>query len=163
MRLRIGFSFAAGPVVAPGLFAGGGFAFRMGIQKSALLAAYVQVMPMGFAKVGRAGGESRRGIVALVPTSFMGALTPWDWLEVAAGPSIDYAGAQVAFYPRGTKESAHAVLFGVAGRVAFHIGSRDPETGDRASLTFGLNPHVTFLEDGSPFVLVTAGFGADWY
>jgi len=58
--------------------------------------------------------------------------------------------------------SVDQLLFGVAGRVAWHAFDRDPRTGERGGLTLGVDPHLTLVA-GEPLVFFTAGFGADGY
>lgn len=164
MRLRVGFNFNGGAIVAPAVWGGGGFAVRAGVQTGRLYGVYAQVMPLLFAKIAHEENEIRRGLLGLVPMSLLSSFTPADWLEIAAGPSLVYAGATVSTIAAESAQTATdtTVFFGVASRLAFHASDRDPATGARGGLTIGVDPHVVVIE-GSAVLLVTAGFGADWY
>lgn len=164
MRFRVGFNFNGGAIVTPAEWGGGGFAVRAGVQTGRLYSLYAQVMPLLFAKAAYEENEVRRGLLGLVPISLLSSFTPLDWLEIAAGPSLVYAGATVNTIDAGSTQTATDTteFFGVASRFAFHASDRDPATGARGGLTIGLDPHVVVIE-GSLVLLVTAGFGADWY
>lgn len=165
LRLRIGFNFNGGGLIAPTLWAGGGFAFRIGAQLGPRFGVYYQVMPMAVAKVASDDTDTARATLGTVPNSILISYTPKDWLELGLGPSIDYAGAEVSV--SGANGSASASDWtlrpGIASRVALHIGSRDARTGERTSLTFGADPHLTLFEDSTVALFFTMGFGLDWY
>jgi hypothetical protein len=165
LRLRIGFNFNGGGLIAPTLWAGGGFAFRIGAQLGPRFGVYYQVMPMAVAKVASDDTDTARATLGTVPNSVLVSYTPTDWLELGLGPSVDYAGAAVSV--TGANGSASASDWtlrpGIASRVALHIGSRDARTGERTSLTFGADPHLTLFEDSTVALFFTLGFGLDWY
>jgi hypothetical protein len=165
LRLRIGFNFNGGGLIAPTLWAGGGFAFRIGAQLGPRFGVYYQVMPMAVAKVASDDTDTARATLGTVPNSVLVSYTPTDWLELGLGPSVDYAGAAVSV--TGANGSASASDWtlrpGIASRVALHIGSRDARTGERTSLAFGADPHLTLFEDSTVALFFTMGFGLDWY
>ncbi len=164
VRLRIGFNFNGGAIVSPSTVGGGGFAFRIGVQANRLLGFYYQVSPLVFAGFSAGDAGASAGALGLFQNSLMAAMTPIDLLEIAAGPSLDYAGLAVASASEteaGTG-TASKLFFGVAGRVALHLGGRNAATGRRAGFTIGLDPHVIF-GSGSAVVALTGGIGADWY
>ncbi len=164
VRVRIGFNFNGGAIVSPSTVGGGGFAFRIGVQANRLIGVYYQASPLVFAgfSVGEAGASA--GAIGLFQNSLMASLTPIDLIEIAAGPSLDYAGLAVASASEteaGTG-TASKLFFGLAGRLALHLGGRSAETGRRSSFTIGVDPHVIFAP-GSAVVALTGGLGADWY
>lgn len=165
LRLRIGFNFNGGGLFAPSLWAGGGFAFRIGAQLGPRFGVYYQVMPMAVAKVASDETDTARATLGTVPNSVLVSYTPTDWLELGLGPSVDYAGAAVSVSGANGNASASDWTFrpGLASRVALHIGSRDARTGERTSLTFGADPHLTLFEEGTVAFFFSLGFGLDWY
>lgn len=154
MRLRIGFNFGAGPVVgdSSGFTLGAGF--RAGVQVNRLLGGYVQTG--GSVLVASAAGTSATAI-AFVPISPMVSLTPADMFEVAAGPSLDYYGG-VSTTGAG---STGSFAFGIAGRLALHLGGRDATTGRRSGFAIGVDVHPIFAS-GMMVMPITIGLGGDW-
>ncbi len=164
-RLRIGFNFNGGAIVSPSTVGGGGFAFRIGVQPNSLLGVYYQVSPMVFAGLSAGGTSADAAAVGLFQNSIMASITPIDLIEIAAGPSLDYAGiATASVATDGTSSSAgSSVFFGAATRFALHLGGKNEKTGRRTSFTLGFDPHFIFGTGGDPVVVLTGGLGADWY
>jgi len=165
-RLRIGFNINGG-VGTGGNLSGPlfGGTFRVGWQINRLMGAYANISP--FAWVGSsdltAPGASI-GAIAGVQTTPMFSLTPIDLLEIAAGPGFDYlSGGGVSGGPGGgTVGGFSGVYFGIHGRLALHLGGRNPDTGRRRGFTIGGDIHPTFT-DGSTVTFFSLGLGADWY
>jgi hypothetical protein len=163
-RLRIGFNFNGGAIVSPSTVGGGGFAFRIGVQPNSLLGIYYQVSPMVFAGLSAGGTSADAAAVGLFQNSLMASITPIDLIEIAAGPSLDYAGiATASVSTEGSGSSAGSkVFFGAATRFALHLGGKNEKTGRRTSFTLVFDPHFIFGA-GDPVVVLTGGLGADWY
>lgn len=163
-RLRIGFNINGGAIVSPSTVGGGGFAFRIGVQPNSLLGVYYQASPMVFAGLSVGSTSAGASAVGLFQNSVLVSLTPIDLIEIAAGPSLDYAGiATASVATDGTGSSAGSnVFFGAATRFALHLGGKNEKTGRRTSFTLGLDPHFIFGA-GDPVVVLTGGLGADWY
>lgn len=163
-RLRIGFNFNGGAIVAPATVGGGGFAFRVGIQPNHLLGVYYQFMPLIFAGASVGTTSASASAIAMAQNSVLVSLTPIDLFEIAAGPSVDYAGlafAEAGVGGTGTSGGA-GTFFGLATRAALHLGGKNEKTGRRTSFTIGLDPHFIFGA-GSTVIAITGGLGADWY
>lgn len=163
-RLRIGFNINGGYGTA-GNLSGPTFGgtFRVGWQIDALMGAYYQISPMVWA--GSVSGASNLSISAIagVQNSFMFSLTPADIIEVAAGPSADYLGGGSSSVGGVTAASAFGgVYLGIHGRVALHLGGRNPQTQRRRGFTLGGDIHPSFTP-GDVSTFFTLGLGGDWY
>lgn len=166
-RLRIGFNINGGLGTTTGLSGpviGG--TFRVGYQINRLLGIYGNFTPYVWVASSSLAGVSVSA-AAGVQNSPMISVTPIDLLEIAAGPSIDYIGSAsttVAGAPGGgggTSAGAGA-YFGIHGRLALHLGGRNPETGRRKGFAIGADAHPSFVTGGA-FTTLTLGLGADWY
>lgn len=168
-RLRIGFN------INGGLGTGGnlsgpvfGGTFRVGWQINRLMGAYANITPFVWvgssSTTGLGGATADIGAIAGVQTAPMFSLTPIDLLEIAAGPSLDYlSGGGVSAGPGGTSVGGFSgMYFGINGRLALHLGGRNPDTGRRKGFTIGGDIHPTFTP-GSAVTFFTLGLGADWY
>ena len=156
LRLRIGYNIGAGPLLGDISGFNLGFGFRIGAQFHRLLAAYVQTG--GNALFGFTGGFTA---IAFVPISPMLSFNPIDELELAAGPSADYySGGRVT--SSSTAGSTGSFAFGIATRLALHLGSRDNATGRRSGFTIGMDIHPVFVASGA-VVPMTIGLGGDWF
>ena len=170
-RLRIGFDFfggtgtgneTSGPTI--------GVTFRVGYQLQRLMAVYANLSAfVWFGSTDRTYQGQSFDLSAIGGYHFtpMFSLTPLDWLEIAAGPSLDKIAGGSSKTDFATENSSAVAYsgfyFGLHGRVAFHIGGRpNPQTGRRVSFTIGLDLHPTFAE-GTTVTLYTIGLGADWY
>ncbi len=162
-RLRIGFNINGGlgtnSALSGPTFGG---TFRIGWQFTELLAVYGNISPFVWAASSSLNvpGVSVSA-AAGVQTAPMLSLTPIDLVEIAAGPSIDYLGAATSSTAGGGSASG-SVDIGIHGRLALHLGGRNPDTGRRRGFTIGGDVHPTFTS-GSVTTFFTLGLGADWY
>lgn len=161
VRVRIGFNFNGGAIVAPATVGGGGFAFRLGVQANHLFGVYYQAMPMVFAGFSVGSASAEAGAIGVFQNSLLASLTPIDLVEIGAGPSLDYAGIAAASTESGSGTGG-GLFFGLAGRAALHLGGRNKDSGRRTSFTIGFDPHLIFGA-GDPVISLTGGLGADWY
>ena len=142
---------------------------RVGWQVNHLIGVYGQVTP--YAWLG--GTDSKSAAGQKVEVSAVGgfqftplfSVTPFDILEIAAGPSLDrLSGGTAGVSTNGASASAYSgMYFAAHGRVALHIGGKpNTQTGRRTSFTIGGDIHPTFAE-GNTLTFYTVGLGADWY
>jgi len=167
-RLRIGFNINGG--VGTGANISGptiGATFRIGWQFNRLMAVYGNLSPyVWIGSSDNVANGASLGAIAGFQTTPMFSLTPIDLLELAAGPSVDYlSGGGVETTANGASTTVggfSSVYFAVHGRLALHLGGRNPDTGRRKGFTIGADIHPTFAE-GSTLTFFTVGLGADWY
>jgi hypothetical protein len=101
--------------------------------------------------------------------SFLAMLTLGNFLDIGAGPSIDFlmvynaaASLNPATGPGVTTSSSSGVSAGAHGRVAFNIGGLSGNGPRRSGFSLGLDFHPLFTGAFRGFS-ATAGFGAEWY
>lgn len=156
VRVRGGFSLNGGGgfgVASGGTVSG---AVRIGAQFNRWFSTYYQASPLVFL----AANDS--GLVAgfLFANSVLANVTLGDVFELGVGPSVDYAalgGCSVGL----DCAAANGVEFGVHGRLALQLGSRNPSTGRRSAFSIGLDVHPVFTPAGTLF-LGTLGLGGEW-
>ncbi len=171
-RLWIGFNVNGGVGTGAHLSgpAGGG-TFRIGYSLDHLMGSYGNISIIGWAasssEASAAGSNVSLGAIAGYQFTPMFALTPVDVFEVAAGPSLDYltGGSETVTSAAGGSASVNgfsSLYFGVDGRLALHLGGRNPETLRRRGFTLSADVHPSFVS-GGPVTFFTVGLGADWY
>ena len=170
IRLRGGFSLNGGLVHTP---AGNGPAFglagRLGIQFNSYLGLYYQNTPLvTFAPSKAATSVSFHAGFADYNT-LLASLTLLDMLEIAAGPSVDYAkyadcsAGVTGFVPTSGCESGSSVALGGHGRVSFNFGGLfGGGKGRRSGFLINADIHPLLLSDLSAFS-ATFGLGGEWY
>jgi hypothetical protein len=171
-RLWIGFNVNGGVGTGAHLSgpAGGG-TFRVGYALDHLKGVYGNITIIGWAagssEASTAGSNVSLGAIAGYEFTPMFALTPVDIFEVAAGPSLDYltGGSETVTTvggASGTVNGFSSLYFGLDGRLALHLGGRNPETLRRRGFTLSADVHPSFVS-GGPVTFLTVGLGADWY
>ena len=169
IRVRGGFSVNGGLVHTP---AGNGPAFglagRIGVQVNSYFGVYYQNTPLvTFAPTTGAQSAGFRAGFADYNT-FLASLTVLDVLELAAGPSVDYAkyadcsAGVTGFTPSAGCESGSSVALGGHARVAFLPGGLFGTKERRSGFSIGADIHPLLLSDVSAFS-ATFGLGGEWY
>lgn len=172
-RIRVGFNVNGGVGSSDELGGGTiGVSVRLGYQINSLIAVYGQVSPyvwFGATDKTYAGQKLEFSAIGGFQFTPMLSLTPLNFLEFAAGPSLDrLSGGTTGASLNGTTISGTAIAysgfyFALHGRIALHIGGKpNAKTGRRTSFTIGGDIHPTFAE-GSTLTFYTLGLGADWY
>lgn len=100
----------------------------------------------------------------------MFALTPVDLFEVSAGPSLDILSGGGVSESVNTGAGSTSVsaggfsgaYFGIDGRVALHLGGRNPDSHRRRGFTISADVHPSFVPGGA-VTFITGGLGADWF
>jgi|GEM_PF-2093188 len=172
-RLWIGFNVGGGVGTGASL-SGPAFdgQFRAGYVLNHLYGVYGNVTGIAWVAGGgssNAGGASVSvGAVSGFLVTPMFALTPVDLFEVSVGPSLDVLGGGKASVSSSTSAGSASAggfsgaYFGAEGRVALHLGGRNPETHRRRGFTLSLDVHPSFVS-GGPITFITGGLGADWF
>jgi hypothetical protein len=168
-RMWIGFNVNGG--VGTGANLSGpafGGTFRIGYALDHLMGVYANITPIVWAA---SASSSSTGGVSVSLSAIDGilfnpmfALTPVDLFEVAAGPSLDYlTGGSASVNGQSSSANAYSsAYFGIDGRIALHLGGRNPDTGRRRGFTISGDVHPSFVS-GGPLTFITLGLGADWY
>jgi hypothetical protein len=168
-RLRGGFSVNGGLVHTPdGNGPAFGLAARLGWQFNSYFGLYYQNTPLvTFAP--KAAGESASFHAGFADyNSLLASLTVLDVLELAAGPSIDYAkyadcSAGISgFTPTSGCTSGSSVALGGHARVAFVLGGLFGTKERRSGFSIGADIHPLLLSDVAAFS-ATLGLGGEWY
>ena len=170
MRVRGGFSVNGGLVHTPdGNGPAFGLAGRLGVQFNSYFGLYYQNTPLvTFAPTSGAQSAGFHAGFADYNT-ILASLTLLDVLEIAAGPSVDYAkyadcSAGVSgFTPSAGCESGSSVALGGHGRVSFDFGGIfDNGKERRSGFQISADIHPLLLSDLSAFS-ATLGLGSEWY
>ena len=156
VRFRFGFSLNGGGAVGSASGPVIGAALRFGAQLHRMFGLYYQQSPNAFLVA------TNDGIAAgfLDTNALLASFTFVDPLEISVGPSLDYLA--VGGCSTDGCGAASGTHFGVHGRVALHLGGRNPENGRRSAFTIGLDAHPIFTS-ADPVVLITGGLGAEFY
>jgi hypothetical protein len=169
LRLRGGFSVNGGLVHTPdGNGPAFGLAARLGVQINSYFAFYYQNTPLvTFAPTRGAQSAGFHAGFADYNT-LLASLTVLDVLEIAAGPSIDYAkyadcsAGVTGFTPTAGCESGSSVAFGGHARVALVLGGLFGSKDRRSGFSIGADIHPLLASDVSAYS-ATLGIGAEWY
>jgi len=169
IRVRGGFSVNGGLVHTPdGNGPAFGLAARLGVQFNQFLGLYYQNTPLvTFAPVRGAQSAGFHAGFADYNT-ILASLTLLDVLEIAVGPSVDYAkyadcsAGVTGFTPSAGCESGSSVALGGHGRVAFNFGGLFSGEGRRSGFGIAADIHPLLLSDVSAFSF-TLGLGGEWY
>jgi hypothetical protein len=123
---------------------------RIGVQISDVFSVYYQNSPLGFflyRNGPRVGASDFNAILA--------DFTIEDVLDLGIGPSFDIVtSGSFAGSPSPIGPGAHA-------RIALLLGSSSA-TSRRQSFAIGLDPHVTYFDQGV-LLSLAGGIGAEWY
>jgi hypothetical protein len=159
VRLRGGFNLGGGYVFGPAHGPIIDLSLRLGVQLGRVFGLAIQTQPNLFIISAAASPVVGFGIY----NSLLAEFTLFDFLQLGAGPSLDYLAA--ASCPAGDTSctAAEGVGFGVHGRAAIILGGRNPQGGARGGFSISLNVHPLFLGNGNILFLSTLGIGADWY
>jgi hypothetical protein len=156
VRFRFGFSLNGGGAVGGASGPVMGAALRLGAQLHRMFGVYYQQSPNAFLVATNDGVAA--GFMDM--NSVLASFTFVDPLELSIGPSLDYL-ALGGCSSEGCN-AASGTHFGVHGRVALHLGGRNPTSGRRSAFTIGVDAHPIFT-GGESVVLVTGGLGAEFY
>jgi hypothetical protein len=158
VRLRGGFTIGGGAVF--GSFTGPivDLSLRLGVQFGRVFALMVQSQPNVFFII------SPTGTVAAgfgINNSLLAELTLFDFLQLGAGPSLDYIAA--AACTGENCSSAAGTGLGLHARGAVVLGGRNREGGRRSGFSLSVNLHPVFLFNGEVLFFTTFGIGGDWF
>lgn len=170
LRLRGGFSVNGGLVHTPD---GNGPAFglsgRLGVQINQFFGVYYQNTPLVTfaAKRGANSAGFHSGFADY--NTILASLTVLNILELAAGPSVDYAkfadcSAAVSgtFTPSAGCTSGSSVAFGGHARVAIVLGGLFGSKDRRSGFSIAAEIHPLLASDLSAYT-ATLGLGGEWY
>jgi hypothetical protein len=170
MRLRGGFSLNGGLVHTPdGNGPAFGLAGRLGVQFNSYLGLYYQNTPLVTFAPSQAGTSVSFHAGFADYNTVLASLTLLDIVELAVGPSVDYAkyadcsAGVTGFVPTSGCQSGSSVALGGHARVAIHFGGIFASgKGRRSGFMVNADIHPLLLSDLSAFS-ATLGLGAEWY
>ncbi len=170
MRLRGGFSLNGGLVHTPdGNGPAFGLAGRLGVQFNSYFGLYYQNTPLVTFAPSSAGQSVSFHAGFADYNTILGSLTLLDMVELAVGPSVDYAkyadcsAGVTGFVPTSGCQSGSSVALGGHARVSFDFGGLfgDGKT-RRSGFLLNADIHPLLFSDLSAFS-ATVGLGAEWY
>ncbi|MEP7123962.1 MAG: hypothetical protein ABJE95_23750 [Byssovorax sp.] len=170
IRLRGGFSLNGGLVHTPdGNGPAFGLAGRLGVQINAYFGLYYQNTPLATFAPSQASRSVSFHAGFADYNTVLASLTLLDMLEIAVGPSVDYAkyadcsAGVTGFVPTSGCQSGSSVALGGHGRVSFDFGGLFGDGNERRSgFMINADIHPLLLSDVSAFS-ATLGLGAEWY
>ncbi|MBZ0120411.1 MAG: hypothetical protein K8H88_25695 [Sandaracinaceae bacterium] len=130
----------------------GGLDFGIGVQFNQYLALFAQSMGMlgAFIDAPALSGA----VAAFWFNSILLDVTIAHFLQLGAGPSLDFVGALACDSTAGCMSGSAGPFFGLDGRVALAIGGHD--VGTRGAFYVAAHLHPVFYDDGGGFKAVFA-------
>jgi hypothetical protein len=183
VRLRGGFSINGGAMFLPNTASSIGpaasFGLRLGVQFNHYFGLVYQNTPIvtGTAQPPAqscptcAATSQSAGLKAGFAdyNSFLAMLTLANFLDIGAGPSLDFLAVANKTFNAGLTsgvssmtQSSSGISFGAHGRLAFNIGGLNGNGPRRSGFAIGIDAHPLFTSDGLGMSL-TAGLGGEWY
>lgn len=170
-RLRGGLSLGGGPFIPFGLpnvqSAGGsgGLAVRLGVQFFHAFGVYVQsTNTLGGIGFQNAAGDVSGLLMVQSQNALLASLTFAHFVEVAAGPSLDYSAYAGCDSASVSCDANKGVSFGVHGRASLNLGGLSGGGPRRTAFNVSADLHPQFFV-GHPggFISLVLGIGVEWY
>ncbi len=171
LRLRGGISLGGGPYIPFGLpniqsvGGSGGLSVRLGVQFFHAFGVYVQSMnTIGGIGVQNAAGDVAGVLMVQSHNALLASLTFAHFVELAAGPSLDYSAYSGCDSASASCSADAGVAFGLHGRASVNIGGLSGGGPRRTAFNIGADVHPQFFV-GHPggFISLVLGIGVEWY
>jgi hypothetical protein len=143
----------------------GGLSLRLGVQFFHALGVYIQsTNTLGGIAIQNSAGDLRGVLMAQSHNALLASLTIAHFVELAGGPSIDYAAYSGCDSTAADCASNSGVAMGVHGRASINIGGLNGAGPRRTALNISADVHPQFfLAHPGGYISLVLGLGVEWY